>query len=542
MTDSPSPLPLPPADPFAAALATAVRNLEPGGRLRRNDARALREGMRRAASRSGLLADPESVLGPFEDLPLHAREALADVVTRDARWRMAGYSLGRWHEASARTLWRFQNWLRYGSRRRAAVELLASAAQAGPFFAIPAVRRAWKSLRARFAVRPTLGDFLAATGVETRSLAVRYVRGLPQQRAYRGFWHDSGSHSTVGLVVGLDLIEDDEGFWLVESNMNCGLEIIRTVIFRNDPFVRSLLDVASSSGYRRLVVVSGATSVDEEMTRQYREGAAARGLELLLFEDSFHVRFGHPGTSGLPEEGVPRTLLVRNRHYRTPLDWIIHHKRASSRALRLYKEESGDTSFRLPSTTAEPRFTPADSRDPFPNLVFKLPESDDGEGVVFLKVSSLEHAREVLAQSLHRIVRPRVLGRLYSRLLDREGVYQPFIPTRLTADRRLYKTRAYVVLTPIGVHFLAAHRLVGCRPVPESLPVGLVEDQLPYLVNWRAGSRLEKISLEDLPAVSRAALGVGRGLARALEYGFENGLEDVREPASVPARMREGRR
>ncbi len=529
MTDEPGPFVAVPADPFASALGPAVRGMDAGGRLRPEDAKALRRGLRHTASRSGLLGEPESVLGAFDTLSADARTALVELVARDARWRMAAYSLGRWHEAATRALWRFENRVRYGTRRRAAAELLASAVQAGPWFALPAVRRGWLSLRARVAPRPRLADFLAAARVEVRDLAVRYARGLPQEPSFRGFWHEPAKHSTVGIIVGLDLIENDEGYWLVESNMNCGLEIIRTVMFRNDPFVRSLLDVTASSGYHRLVVVSGNTSVDESMTGQYRDGAATLGLDLRLFEDSFHPRFGHPGTVGLPELGAPKTLLVRNRHYRTPLDWLIHHKRASSRALRIYRQESGDTSFQLAPTTPEPAFSPADASDPFPNLVFKLPESDDGEGVVFLKISSLAHAREVLAESLARVPRRGLLTRLYSRLLDRQGVFQSYVRTRWTADRRLFKTRAYVVLTPIGIHFLAAHRLVGSKAVPESLPMGVIEDQAPYLVNWRAGSKLEKVPLEELSAVRKAALGVARGLARAIEYGFQHGREPAEE-------------
>ena len=47
------------------------------------------------------------------------------------------------------------------------------------------------------------------------------------------FFARSGAHLasylSAGLfVVGLDLIENAQGYWLVESNMNCGLEIIRT--------------------------------------------------------------------------------------------------------------------------------------------------------------------------------------------------------------------------------------------------------------------------------------------------------------------------
>jgi hypothetical protein len=48
---------------------------------------------------------------------------------------------------------------------------------------------------------------------------------------------------------------------------------------------------------------------------------------------------------------------------------------------------------------------------------------------------------------------------------------------------RLYIMRAHVLLTSIGDHLLLARRVVSGSPVPESLPLGLMRDPRPYLVN-----------------------------------------------------------
>ena len=224
------------------------------------------------------------------------------------------------------------------------------------------------------------------------------------------------------------------------------------------------------------------------------------------------------------------TLLVRNRQYRTALDYVVHHKRASSRALRIYREETGDSSFRLPATSAEPEVSPADPSDPYPNLVFKYPEVDDGEGVLFLKVDSPAEAWQIVEKAAAALPDRGLLNRLYSRIKDRRGIWQPYVRTPWLGDRRLFKVRAFVLLTPEGVHYLASHRTVCAKPLPARLAHGLVTDPEPYLVSFRParGSTWRLTPSDEEPALKRAALGVARGLARALEYAFQSRPDGTR--------------
>jgi hypothetical protein len=505
---------------FESLLKDAVAGIGEDGRIAAADVRRMRKARRGShVRRSDFLAEPESVLGPFDALPAPARRALARAVAVDDRWRMAGYFLGAWHARLARWLWRLRDRLRWAGAARAAAEIVATAVQAGPFIALPAARTKWIALLGKLSRRPEPGALLAANGIEVRDLAVRYVRAIPQQPSYLGFAHDPAKHNTVGVVVGLDLVHNAQGYWLIESNMDCGF-LYRAALYPEDPLVVSLLDAAVEGRYRRLVVVSGNTSVDDAMAQQFRTGAKTRGIDVEIFENLFHPRFGHPGTAPLPDFDGTHTLLVRNRNYKTALDRLVHHKRASSRALTIYQEESRDATFRLPVTTSDPRVSGADPEDPFPNLVFKMPEQDAGEGVFFLKAASAAHARDLLTETLRAAPARGAVSRLFARLQDGQGVYQPYVRTPWLPDRRLYKTRAYVLLTPIEIRYLAAHRVIGSDPVPQSLPLGIVRDQAPYLVTVRPGSRLEPLPPHEEPAVREAALGVGRGLARAIVHGF----------------------
>ena len=514
---------------FTASVRDALLRIGSDGRLSPSDARAFRRFVAKlpAAGRSTWLSEPDRIFGPFDSLPWNAQRAVVEMVASDDHWRMAAYSLGVLHAPLSRGIRRLLRRLPVGHLAQEADELFAAGLRVGPARAVYAVHRISQALRAQFSRRPKLGDSLAGAGAEIRNLAVCYARGIPQPQKFRGFWHDPERHTTAGLLVGLDLIENAEGYWFVESNMDCGLGARRTAVYEEDPLASSLVHFAAVSGYRRLIVLTGSSPVNPEMARQLHEKAAARNLALTLLEDPF--RFGSRSAKGavVPELDGPNTLLVRNKHYRTNIDYVVQHKGASGRALRVYKEESGDLSFQLPRTSTEPCPGPTNGSDPFPNLVFKFPTRDFGQGVFFLKVESASQVRDVLAETLRFAPTRSVLSRLHSRLEREEGLYQEYIRTPMDSDRRLCKVRAFALLSPIGPQFLSAVRCVGAKPVPESLPMGVVHDRGPYLVNAFPPGRFEVLCRREEPGVRQAALGAARGLSWALSRGFENGPESA---------------
>jgi len=80
-----------------------------------------------------------------------------------------------------------------------------------------------------------------------------------------------------------------------------------------------------------------------------------------------------------------------------------------------------------------------------------------------------------------------------------------------------------VLITPVGCHFLAAHRHVCRRAVPPELPFGIVRDPAPYAIGFASGAGFGAVPLEEEPLVAGAALAVARGLAWAAETRFETG-------------------
>jgi hypothetical protein len=365
---------------------------------------------------------------------------------------------------------------------------------------------------------------LALAQIEPWHFAVCYAPGVPQQAPFRGFWHDPVQHNTVGVMLGVDLLPSADGWCFLESNLRAALRAQRSALYHRDPFITNLLNFVRAKGYQNLIVMTHA-HLDKQMVKQFEDGAAAHKIRLTIVPDPNLHKTADGQSYGVPPLHAGGTLVVRVKMYPTSLDFLFHHKLASRRALGLYERRTAEPTLLLPPTGLQPSLDKINPDEPFPNLVYKLPEGGQGKEVVFLKATSLEHAHALIYEA-HRLLRPpdRPLTRLIKQMLKRpespDGVFQPYVRSTMLPGRRLYIVRAHVLLTPIGTHFLSAHRVVSDIPVPEHLSAGLVQSQTPYLVNYSSGSRYEIVPPEEEATVVAAALAVADGLSWAATSSF----------------------
>jgi hypothetical protein len=465
----------------------------------------------------------EQHIGPFDTLPQATQRAIVQAIEAHDRLSMAGYEMGNWHVATTRFLHKLRRKMPRSMRpvRRLAT-VAASVLQNGPARGGYELYRWQLSLRGKYEARPTLAAFLEAAGINLKQLAVCYARGIRQPETYRGLWHDPAQHNTVGVVLGIDLLPGADGYWFVESNLDCALRLERTALYDQDPFVSNLLDFASAQGYRHLVILAGNSSrIDALMAKQYKDGAATRQLELTLIEDAYLPDSDQAQSFGIPPFQHDKTLVVRIKYYRTSFDYVLQHKWASNHALKKYKAFSAEPKLLLPPVGHEPLLGNGSLDEPFPNLVYKFPERDSGGGVIFFKATSPAHARSLLAEA-KLLFRPTDLrGRLYALQEDHHGLYQPYIRPLLLDGRRLYILRSHILITPNGMQFLSAHRVVSSRAIPEHLPTGVVKDPQPYLVNYSLGAKYELVPPAEEEEVKAVTFAVAQGLFWAVTYGFE---------------------
>jgi hypothetical protein len=475
----------------------------------------------RGAPRASSVAPPPGGLAPFDALPVETQHAIVRAVEREDAWRIAGYELGRWHGATVRRLQALVSRTAPGALS-AGLQLVTSLLRSGPARGLHAVFRAWRGLRLTKTSR--LLTLLAGSGVRPWDLAVCYARGIRQPAGYRGYWHDRATANTVAIVVGIDFIPAEDGVWFVEGNLDAALRGERSDLYERDPFVANLVDFAATRGYARLVVIPGnRVQWDPRMRERCERECAARGLVLTVVEDKFISVAREPRGYRIPPWSGQRTLVARIRRFHTALDHLVGEKRAAARVLRAHIDETRDTSFLLPTTGSVRSLFEPRGDEPFPNLVYKLAEFDQGKAVVFVKADSPDQAesslrREILAR------RPRGINNaLAFRLGGGAGLFQAYVRAIPRKDGRQSIMRAHMLISPVGNRFLSAHRVVAAVPVPTELPFGVVGDSRPYLVNFSAGARYETIPPEEEARIRVAAEGVASGFARAIAFGFETG-------------------
>ena len=496
---------------------------------RRNDALSSSNERTLAARLSRLLAegarpghrDPFEYLGDFDELSADDQRAILDAIEADDRSRMRSLSLGAWHVGLVRLLRNRK--LRWHKNLKArtvfrAAEVLA---RRGPDRAMGWLRQKRLAAQARFA--PTAAAAFAALDVDPRDLAVCYARGISQLPPYRGFWHDEERNITTGSLLGLDLLPSARGQWFIESNLNPGMEPDRAAMYEDDPLATGLLDFAKKGGYRHLVVVLSAPPFDPRTDARLVEGARRRGIALTLLAEAFERRTQWERRHGAPETLERDTLVVRIRHYRTTLDYLLQDKRGSARALSEYARTQGDPGALLPESSAAPPPVAYGGDEPFPNLVYKLPELDAGFGVYFLKAESPEHA-VALTETIPHQARRQGLQGLFA-ALQAGGLFQPYVRGLILDGGVLYKIRSHVLMTPRSSGFLSAHRVVSGVRLPEKVEPGLIKDRNPFLVNHYLGGHYEIPPEEETEGIRRASLGIARALSWAVERGFQTGPE-----------------
>ncbi|MGH8243767.1 MAG: hypothetical protein ACRETY_10495, partial [Steroidobacteraceae bacterium] len=448
---------------------------------------------------------------------------------------LAGREPEGWYLALLRSLFRLRSRVHArqpGPRASSFAQQLADAVAFGarrlPAELSQRCARMRHRLSARLGRRPQLAALISAAGLDVRPLAVCYARQVPQPASYRGYWHDAASMQTVGVAMGVDFLPTDEGYRYIEANINFAQRAERSAMYETDPYVVNLLDFAVGKGYRRLVVVDSATNgIDPATAQRFESGAQARNLALTIVDRENVPQSRYLRRYGLPAVDTRETLIVRTRSYPTALDYVADMKRASERALQHYQATRPEADLLLPESGREPVLGSVGLDEPFPNVVYKLPELDQARGVYFLKAESAEHARSILGEAMRSAASGSLLARLDRLAHGRDGIWQAFYKSWTVPGRRLYKVRAHVLVTPVGVRFLSAHRVIASKPLPDSLPSGVIADPSPFLANYSAGSWYEVVPDAEEPAVARAAEAVGRGIGWAFEYGFLAGSREV---------------
>lgn len=509
------------SDSFIDLLGRAIQDLDSDGRFPDVFLRDLRS-QARSILNSGETAHvgPEGLLGPWEELPAGVRNQLRSWAEEEIRVFMALHPRGRVWPTVIRGLHTLDRYLadkdrsprmrRWSMRWSARLSLRPELTWRDAGRRIR-VRRWWRGRR------PRITDLLTALGKDPHWAMGTYVESARVDARCRGYFHDPDRNVVWAYLLGLDLVPTPSGVVCYEANLNTGLhQITREGYWEEDPIPLGLRRFAQDRGFHRVFWMANTqTPMEPWFYSQLWNGLTPHGVGLTVLEDprnpprrDIPQGLPVPARSHFPPADPPSdSLVVRVRNYRIGPDRLLGEKDYFVQTVgRELGKLEGQPARVLPlSRDPGPVALPPDPG--LPNLVYKIPDRDQGRGVFFLRARDPDHAR-ALAQELDRS-----LG-------GTKGLFQPWVSSDLLQGRRIFDYRTIVLVSPVGNLYLGARRRETVTPLPDVLPEGIVDDRRPFINTGYWGNITVPMDPTDDPKLRDASLAVAEGVSRVLERGF----------------------
>lgn len=510
---------------FPDLIADALTRIDPQGCFARRDWAPLRRLVAKRAEEGDLPLDhPIELFGPWDAIGPTGQAALRRVVERDITGTMRWYPHGRLWNAAIRRCWELDRRLtetrRWPSLRRQTIGF-ANRLSAAPMNLRRRFTRASRRWSWRSGTSCTLDTLLAAVGKDPHWLCGDFVQGVRVDPRAAAFHVDPARQVVIGSHIGMDLMPTSEGMICLEANLQVGFLKRRRELQPSNPTGRGIIAAARDHGSTHILWMEGhRIPLQGWFMKTLGELGAPYGITTDFRQDP-----RMPTRRDLPSEEASDpersswllrppvgTLLVRRNEFTVGPDYVINDKVPFVRALvPLLNDPQRDSVVRVLPQTREPNIAEGSFESGHPNLVYKYPDGLSGTGVFFLRARTADDARRLARQ-------------IDARTGEAPGVFQRFVPPRLTPKGAVRDYRAEILVTPLGTWFLGAFRRVASQPMPREVPEGLVDASGALTSNMSSGGFLESCADEELAEVERAAVAVGTALRASLSQTFDDGL------------------
>jgi hypothetical protein len=350
-------------------------------------------------------------------------------------------------------------------------------------------------------------------------------RPVPQHPNYRSYWYDPIRHSTVGMLIGIDLIRHEGKYYLIELNHGPSIYARRRELYGQpfDPMLSRILETARELGFRKVVLVAfrWRPPYPEEAARAARE----YGIDITLWNSPIEHPEGIECRVCLPDPLEEGTMVVIHSGPMGAVTRFLDNKWYSARWLgqALEHELPPETLLAMPATS-ETLFLPAEERGVrWPNLVVKLAGGARSLDVLAARFENEAAARETLGMTGRAQV-PRQLRAGFAKnllIFGRDRVlYQEFIPPELDARGHAQMIRLHLLVSPLRTTFLSAHFRLSRGPIPPQVPEGIIRRDNAFVFN-DADYRLLPPEIDA--DVRSVAEDLGGAIQRAITRTFQTG-------------------
>lgn len=454
-------------------------------------------------------SDPERSLGPFERLPEHAREALADAafwwtqeenfLTSDVLYRRVhgplmwiGCRLADWGRARPKRRLRGKP----GARLRRLMYLCGRGLISTSLWL---GRRGIALFRyTRLSQAPFLHTLWKYAGVDPADIVQHYITGIPLDPRFSPVFRVANRRVAAGALIGIDLLSSDGRLYYLESNFNPGLDAHRLKLFREgDPLGQNLACYAAARDFSRLVYFpySYKAAFPKRLEDDWRDSAQRFGVTLEVRDTPYAGSAYDRSTNPFMDIEADGTLYVNGRSLSGPLGTLVKQKgRLENEIQRFNNRRPAEERIALPRIIASPDEVPErrlGSR--FPNLMIKKVNVDQAKGISLYKTDRLPPGAGTWPNLAVEYVQPDPVQRA----------------TEHGQAEHVFRYRAYLLIGPDEAVFLGAKKDISSTPVPAELPFGRVADIRPFIANPYLGVFTEIPSLEESAHIKATVLRVG---------------------------------
>jgi len=458
---------------------------------------------------------PEQNMGPFNSLPLSMRNSFREsalfhlqeqycLTSRILAWLSYGpmFIFGV-------TLVRFGKYLRniYGWNRSRHVMCLT-----GKFISFSGkclirgmqyiAEAILHTLRfTRLYAMPPLFALWRFADVDADRLLYHYITGIPSDPRITPVFKTTSSHVEGCGLIGIDLLPSDGKLYFLESNWNPALRDIRLDLYPDgDPVCGHLLDYAAQRSFRKIIFhpYNFLMCFEERSERAWHKLAEERGIALEIIDDPlFSSPFPRKSHFFVDPVGYEDTLFVTGRYFKSnPLSRLVAQKGFLEEIIRENKDSSdAGNAVSVPKSVVSDADIPAVSDESlYPNLIVKDVCTDCAKGIRLFKTRELPPDVNTWPFKAYEYVRTDNV---------RCGEND-------TGDEHVRIFRSHLLITPLGPVYLGAHAVVSRTSIPKTLEYGEVEDISPYIANFSAGARYERVSKDEDNACRSTTLAIGR--------------------------------
>jgi len=342
--------------------------------------------------------------------------------------------------------------------------------------------------------------------------ACKDLNGIKQHPKYRTYFHNENNNSTVGMFLGVDVIKNHSGFYVVDLNLNAGLREERRRLFdaEVDPFLVRLKEMCLENGYTK--VVCFAHQWPKEYIDEFKILNRTREVIFIPASPNKHDLKDVRKMLAIPHEMEANTLYVVFNYQHTPIDLFITNQSFTSHWLN-----QGIDSIGLGSESMFKRVESYDSLEDvelhdnnrLPNLVIKL---GGGWASQYVKVANVNIAdienfrKQFSDKKIISLFNRNFITRLRGWIGQHHKLlFQKYIPPEVNSNNQAWIVRMHLFISPSVSKMLSCNRIVSDHKLHNSVPFGIVDDNHPYIVNLHKGAHYEAIHGDEFQLMESAA-------------------------------------